>query len=143
MLLPDTAAPSPAATARPGTPQKRSPLSHSGEEHFGAVVDPTMKDEIRVTVIATGFERPGLTRQLFDHPRKAAWQTSEVEVSPAAPMPARTENRPTPQPIQPEAPTEEFKGRTFSLSLGQMMLDPAAKGAAAEATRPDPSGGAP
>lgn len=40
MLLPDTAAPSPAATARPVTPQKRSPLSHSGEEHFGAVVDP-------------------------------------------------------------------------------------------------------
>ncbi|HJQ63086.1 MAG TPA: ABC transporter ATP-binding protein [Burkholderiales bacterium] len=38
--MPDTAAPSPNAPARPGARQKRSPLSHSGEEHFGAVVDP-------------------------------------------------------------------------------------------------------
>src|SRR5688572_23318358 len=40
MPLPDTAAPSPATPARPGAPQKRSPLGHSGEEVFGAVVDP-------------------------------------------------------------------------------------------------------
>ena len=37
--MPDTAAPSPVTSARPGA-HKRSPLSHSGEEHFGAVVDP-------------------------------------------------------------------------------------------------------
>jgi cell division protein FtsZ len=87
---------------------------------FGAVVDPNMKDEIRVTVIATGFERPGLTRQLFDHPRKAAWQTSEVEVGPAPAQqhqpqtPPRTEHRPPPATVKPDAPVEEFKGRTFN-----------------------------
>jgi ATP-binding cassette subfamily B multidrug efflux pump len=37
--LPDTAAPSSATPARPGA-QKRSPLGGSGEEVFGAVVDP-------------------------------------------------------------------------------------------------------
>jgi ATP-binding cassette subfamily B multidrug efflux pump len=40
MLLPDSAAPSSATPSRPGAPQKRSPLSHSSEEVFGAVVDP-------------------------------------------------------------------------------------------------------
>ena len=38
--MPDTAAPSSATPARPGPQQKRSPLGHSGEEVFGAVVDP-------------------------------------------------------------------------------------------------------
>lgn len=37
----------------------------------------------------------------------------------------------------------EMKGRPFSLKLSQMIVDPAAKGAAAEATRPDSSGGTP
>ena len=40
MLLADTAAPSSASPARPGAPQKRSPLGRSGEEVFGAVIDP-------------------------------------------------------------------------------------------------------
>ena len=40
MRLPDSAAPSGPAPAPPGAPPKRSPLSHSGEEMFGAVVDP-------------------------------------------------------------------------------------------------------
>jgi len=33
---------------------------------FGAVVDPNMGDEMRVTVIATGFERQGMPRPLFE-----------------------------------------------------------------------------
>ena len=33
---------------------------------FGAVIDPTMGDEIRVTVIATGFERSGVTRRALE-----------------------------------------------------------------------------
>ncbi|VTT99347.1 Type II secretion system protein I/J OS=Planctomyces limnophilus (strain ATCC 43296 / DSM 3776 / IFAM 1008 / 290) GN=Plim_3637 PE=4 SV=1 [Gemmataceae bacterium] len=37
--------------------------------------------------------------------------------------------------------TRDMKGRPFTLTLAQMVLDPAAKGAAAEAARPDPSGG--
>ena len=31
---------------------------------FGAVIDPDMTDEIRVTVIATGFERTGMPRRV-------------------------------------------------------------------------------
>jgi cell division protein FtsZ len=31
---------------------------------FGAVIDPSMGDEIRITVIATGFEKPAMTRKL-------------------------------------------------------------------------------
>ena len=31
---------------------------------FGAVIDQNMKDEIRITVIATGFERTGVTRRI-------------------------------------------------------------------------------
>ena len=36
---------------------------------FGAVIDPTMADNIRVTVIATGFERTGMPRSIMDRPR--------------------------------------------------------------------------
>ena len=36
---------------------------------FGAVIDPNMGDEIRVTVIATGFERTGMPRSIMDQSR--------------------------------------------------------------------------
>jgi cell division protein FtsZ len=35
---------------------------------FGAVIDPTMNDEIHVTVIATGFERSGMPRRITPRP---------------------------------------------------------------------------
>ncbi len=35
---------------------------------FGAVIDPNMGDEVRITVIATGFERGGLPRRILEHP---------------------------------------------------------------------------
>ncbi len=33
---------------------------------FGAVIDPNMKDAVRITVIATGFERTGVPRRIMD-----------------------------------------------------------------------------
>jgi cell division protein FtsZ len=36
---------------------------------FGAVIDPNMADQIRVTVIATGFERTGMPRRTLAMPR--------------------------------------------------------------------------
>jgi cell division protein FtsZ len=36
---------------------------------FGAVIDPSMGEEIRVTVIATGFERTGLPRNIMERRR--------------------------------------------------------------------------
>lgn len=35
---------------------------------FGAVIDPEMGDEIRITVIATGFERTGMPRRIASRP---------------------------------------------------------------------------
>jgi cell division protein FtsZ len=35
---------------------------------FGAVIDPSMKDEVRITVIATGFERTGIPRRVTEQP---------------------------------------------------------------------------
>ncbi len=35
---------------------------------FGAVIDPNMGDDIRITVIATGFERTGLPRRIIERP---------------------------------------------------------------------------
>ena len=36
---------------------------------FGAVVDPNMKDEVRITVIATGFERAAMPRKMIETPK--------------------------------------------------------------------------
>ncbi len=35
---------------------------------FGAVIDPEMGDEVRITVIATGFERTGMPRRIVSRP---------------------------------------------------------------------------
>jgi cell division protein FtsZ len=55
---------------------------------FGAVIDPAMGDELRITVIATGFERTGIPRRLLEKPsqRRATEsakvpETSDVAVS--------------------------------------------------------------
>ena len=85
---------------------------------FGAIIDETMKDEIKVTVIATGFEpRPGMSKpkSLF----AAGTFAPRVQMSAAAPEPlekmpftnprsaASVSNRvsePLPTPRQSEAP---------------------------------------
>jgi len=38
---------------------------------FGAVIDPNMGDDIRITVIATGFERNALPRRALDKQPRA------------------------------------------------------------------------
>ena len=84
---------------------------------FGAVVDPSMKDEIRVTVIATGFERTGMPRAMYEKPFKAISQSKDIDVPSAAQQaqqqaPERI-TRP-PAAASSGAPAEEFKGRTFN-----------------------------
>ncbi|MGD2155229.1 MAG: cell division protein FtsZ [Anaerolineales bacterium] len=44
---------------------------------FGAVIDPEMGDAIRVTVIATGFERTGMPRSVMQRPRPQKEVTSK------------------------------------------------------------------
>jgi cell division protein FtsZ len=41
---------------------------------FGAVIDPNMTDDIRITVIATGFERSGVPRRMLE---RVSSRTSE------------------------------------------------------------------
>ena len=71
---------------------------------FGAVIDPDMKDEIRITVIATGFERTGVPRRIVE------------------PLPLRAEGKPGRPAEIKDAPTAapapkraaEFQPRTFN-----------------------------
>jgi cell division protein FtsZ len=44
---------------------------------FGAVIDPSMGDELRITVIATGFERTGIPRRLLEKSAKPRVNESE------------------------------------------------------------------
>jgi len=37
---------------------------------FGAVIDPNMGDDLRITVIATGFERSGVPRRALERPKR-------------------------------------------------------------------------
>jgi cell division protein FtsZ len=60
---------------------------------FGAVIDPSMGEEIRVTVIATGFERTGLPRNIMERRR--------------APRDVSTS-------IQPQNDQEEFQPRSLN-----------------------------
>jgi cell division protein FtsZ len=70
---------------------------------FGAVIDPDMTDEIRVTVIATGFERTGM-------PRRIAHQSLRM-------MENRSGNRPL-ESVSVEAQSSqsnlEFRPQTFN-----------------------------
>ncbi|MGB9897963.1 cell division protein FtsZ, partial [Thermanaerothrix sp.] len=58
---------------------------------FGAVIDPNMGDEIRITVIATGFDRPAMRAPVVE-PRP---NRTEEGQAPARPTPARPEPRPS------------------------------------------------
>jgi cell division protein FtsZ len=68
---------------------------------FGAVIDQDMGDEVRITVIATGFERTGIPRRVLDKP------ASRPEIS-SAKVPEHSE-----VPAGASAPIE-FQPRTFN-----------------------------
>ncbi len=83
---------------------------------FGAVIDPNMGDDIRVTVIATGFERSGVPRRALERPVVQRGvntatpffrpvENASVE-SPSSPAPA------LPSQHKPSAP--EFKPQTIN-----------------------------
>jgi cell division protein FtsZ len=66
---------------------------------FGAVIDPAMGEELRITVIATGFERTGIPRRIIENPKP------------------RIETRPT-QTVEHTAPVarpiQEFQPQTLN-----------------------------
>jgi cell division protein FtsZ len=64
---------------------------------FGAVIDPNMKDDVRITVIATGFERTGMPRRVVDQPV------------------TESRERPTSTPVVTNSqPAKEFQPRAFN-----------------------------
>ncbi len=65
---------------------------------FGAVIDPNMKDEIHLTVIATGFDKPEESPTL-----KYAQRGFD----------ARSQQQPQQQPPQQQPSSSEYKVRTF------------------------------
>ena len=94
---------------------------------FGATIDPEMGDEIRMTVIATGFDRraPGPRRQIADDSVKSsrglvqmAGDQLNVE-APAAPAPATPAS--PPPPALGGATGADFK--PYSVDLGSNKLD--------------------
>jgi cell division protein FtsZ len=54
---------------------------------FGAVIDPEMGDEIRVTVIATGFERTGVPRRTLERPLRNDKPLSHAGLTPVSNTP--------------------------------------------------------
>jgi cell division protein FtsZ len=70
---------------------------------FGAVLDPAMGEEIRVTVIATGFDRPSGIRvpqvQVANSERRNKSEEPQSNQRPSYPV-ERSERVPSPQPVQ-------------------------------------------
>jgi cell division protein FtsZ len=80
---------------------------------FGAVIDPSMKEEVRITVIATGFERTGVPRRIVEQPAvEPRERASSAGTSPAVSVPARE--------FQPRAfNTEDLDIPTFLRNRGR------------------------
>jgi cell division protein FtsZ len=68
---------------------------------FGAVIDDTMQDKMRITVIATGFDQQMRRQTLGGH---SSGYTASSTVTPA---PARPASRQEPPPARPEPPRRE------------------------------------
>jgi cell division protein FtsZ len=69
---------------------------------FGAVIDPSMKDQVRITVIATGFERTGMPRRMTEMPVNENRRMLEVE-------PAVVQQQPANKPA-----SKEFQIRSYN-----------------------------
>ncbi len=82
---------------------------------FGAVVDESMRDEIRITVIATGFEHQ-ITNMRRVAPRNVNVERREKPTHPPVREPVMVEpTRPAPQPEPTPEPPSRDKGNSFRL----------------------------
>ena len=90
---------------------------------FGAVIDPNMGEEIRVTVIATGFERTGMPRRTIERPQSsgrpvrsqssaAASLSSASSNAAAASVPAEVSAQP--HAAQRNSELSDFQTRSFN-----------------------------
>jgi len=83
---------------------------------FGAVIDPSFGDQLRITVIATGFERTGIPRRLLE-------KSSKPRVNESAQIPEPSEvvaNSSNPSDFQPRTfNTEDLDIPTFLRNRGR------------------------
>jgi len=78
---------------------------------FGAVIDPNMKDQVRITVIATGFERAAMPRRAHEMP--TIEPRKQIESEPAI-ISAHSAAQPAPREFQPRSfNTEDLDIPTF------------------------------
>jgi cell division protein FtsZ len=92
---------------------------------FGAVIDPNMGDEIRITVIATGFERAGIPRRIVERPAAGRSDSGSrpipvqlqnpaemASVNSGNPASQSATSTPSQAQVQQPAPQPEFKPQT-------------------------------
>ncbi len=72
---------------------------------FGAVIDPSLKEVVRITVIATGFERTGVPRRIVE-------PTTTERIEPSDFSEHRTSSVPASIPVS--QPVREFQPRAFN-----------------------------
>jgi cell division protein FtsZ len=79
---------------------------------FGAVIDPSMKEEVRITVIATGFERTGVPRRIVESSGEQRERSSEQGIP--------VDLNQAPREFQPRAfNTEDLDIPTFLRNRGR------------------------
>jgi cell division protein FtsZ len=84
---------------------------------FGAVIDPSMGDELRITVIATGFERQAMPRRVTSSRamQSAAAHATAARTQAAAPQSTASHSAaPSPAPSQKEKESAEFAPRVYN-----------------------------
>jgi cell division protein FtsZ len=92
---------------------------------FGAVVDPTLGEELRITVIATGFDRAAPTPTVFDRAGVPApeQRTRRVVEEPQQPAPTSQRPRPTPEPARTEQPARPTAQSTSQSEFQRVVIN--------------------
>jgi len=86
---------------------------------FGAVIDTDMKDAVRITVIATGFERTGMPRRIAETPVASDTRNNEPRQVSEHAVVAQPAVRPLAKDFQPRAfNTEDLDIPTFLRNRG-------------------------
>ena len=84
---------------------------------FGAVIDPNLTEEIRVTVIATGFERTGVPRRTIERPNTNT-NNNNRPMNRTQPLSAASNNNQVsvevPAQAQRSPELSEFQARSFN-----------------------------
>ncbi len=80
---------------------------------FGAVIDENMGDEIRITVIATGFEQTRVTQRRMAKPVAKPRPAPRPAPQPVAPEPEQQQPDSVPAQPTPRKAEEEFTSRVY------------------------------